>query len=153
MAHEVQHMNIRKVAFSYLLISTEKHLIKKNPSLMPILDGFYKKNPQFLLKNYIFELFYFMILSFSRDIGTQLLMSRTQSQASQGWDKSDSTPGSNKAANFYDLIWKTSLFRLLNFKNFKWVWLLFTAFVDRAASAEIGLKKCFWKPNIWMPIW
>ena len=34
-----------------------------------------------------------------------------------------------------------------------WVWLLFTAFVDKAAaSAEIGLKKWFWNPNIWMPI-
>ena len=30
MAHEVQHMNIRNVAFFYLLTSTEKHLIEKS---------------------------------------------------------------------------------------------------------------------------
>ena len=28
-----------------------------------------------------------------------------------------------------------------------WVWLLFTAFVDRAALAKIGLKIWFWKPK------
>ena len=28
-----------------------------------------------------------------------------------------------------------------------WVWLLFTAFVDMAESAEIGLEKWFWTPK------
>ena len=34
-----------------------------------------------------------------------------------------------------------------------WEWLLFTAFVDIAESAEIGLKKWFWKPKFWMLIY